>query len=200
MMKPGQLVFFRRRYPNIRRPVIRALSRGWPRVMVVNGAGADERRERLLLGIPTRRGYDRERVLGRRRARTAQRRWRSLVRGTTHALEADEMYVLKPREPHGSGLGCLLLLRAASSARRPLSAELARTHWEGGDSGGGGGAFVGRGRSIPMYRKPPGDVGDPGWFRGPSLCCQSRNAGDSGGSGACPAASGVGCGVWSLGG
>ena len=41
------LVFSRRRYPNIRRHVIRAIRSGWPRVIVLNRPGAEERRERL---------------------------------------------------------------------------------------------------------------------------------------------------------
>jgi hypothetical protein len=49
-----RLVFRRSRFPNIRRHVIRAIHKGWPRVMVLNRPGADARRDRLLEGIPTR--------------------------------------------------------------------------------------------------------------------------------------------------
>jgi hypothetical protein len=48
------------KYPDIRQHVLRALHRGWPRILVLNRAGADARRERLLANIPTRRGMDRD--------------------------------------------------------------------------------------------------------------------------------------------
>jgi hypothetical protein len=54
------LAFSRRRYPNIRRRTIRAIRRGCPRVMVVNRPGAGARRDRLLAGIPAKRGFDRD--------------------------------------------------------------------------------------------------------------------------------------------
>jgi hypothetical protein len=52
--------FSKTKYPNIRRHVQRAIRKGWPRVLVLNRPGADERRERLLAGWPTRRGQDRD--------------------------------------------------------------------------------------------------------------------------------------------
>ena len=56
-----RLVFSATEYPNIRRHFRRAvLRRGWPRRLVVNRRGADERRERLLRDIPTRDGFDRD--------------------------------------------------------------------------------------------------------------------------------------------
>ena len=56
-----QLVFSAAKYPNVRRHFRRAvLRRGWPRRLVLNRRGADERRDRLLRDIPTRDGFDRD--------------------------------------------------------------------------------------------------------------------------------------------
>ena len=55
-----RLVFSRAKYPNIRRHFIAAVKKGWPRVMVVNRKGADDRRDRLLEDVPTRPGFDRD--------------------------------------------------------------------------------------------------------------------------------------------
>lgn len=52
--------FSKTEYPNIRRHFLRALRKGWPRTLVLNRRGADARRDRLLDGIPTRSGYDRD--------------------------------------------------------------------------------------------------------------------------------------------
>ena len=52
--------FSKTKYPNIRRHFLRALRQGWPRTLVLNRRGADARRDRLLDGIPTRSGYDRD--------------------------------------------------------------------------------------------------------------------------------------------
>ena len=54
------LVFSRAKYPNIRRHFLAAVKRGWPRVMVLNRKGADDRRDRLLEDVPTRPGFDRD--------------------------------------------------------------------------------------------------------------------------------------------
>jgi hypothetical protein len=59
------------KYPNIRRHFLRALREGWPRVLRLHRAGADERRDELLEDVPTREGYDRDEyppAVGRRRA------------------------------------------------------------------------------------------------------------------------------------
>src|SRR5688500_8724947 len=54
-----RVIFSATEYPNIRRHFRRAvLRRGWPRRLVLNRRGADERRERLLRDIPTRDGFD----------------------------------------------------------------------------------------------------------------------------------------------
>ena len=56
-----RIVFSAAKYPSVRRHFRRAvLRRGWPRQLVVNRGGADERRERLLRDIPTREGFDRD--------------------------------------------------------------------------------------------------------------------------------------------
>lgn len=48
------------KYPHIRSHELRAIRRGWERVLVLHRAGADERRSRLLQSWPTKRGYDRD--------------------------------------------------------------------------------------------------------------------------------------------
>lgn len=48
------------KYPTIRGHVERAIARGWPRILVLNRDGAESRRDRLLRGIRTRSGYDRD--------------------------------------------------------------------------------------------------------------------------------------------
>jgi hypothetical protein len=55
-----RLVFSAGKYPNIRRHFRNAIRRGWPRRLVLNREGADERRDRLLEDIPTRDGLDRD--------------------------------------------------------------------------------------------------------------------------------------------
>ena len=55
-----RLVFSAQKYPSIRRHFLGAIRRGWPRRLVLNRRGADERRERLLRGVPTHDGFDRD--------------------------------------------------------------------------------------------------------------------------------------------
>jgi len=105
-----RLVFSRSRYPNIRRHAIRALRKGWPRIMVVNRPGAAARRERLLEGIPTRPGNDRDEyppAVGRGRPNG---RSRGLVRGADpRGWMADVAYVPSAENrSHGSSLGSQL--------------------------------------------------------------------------------------------
>jgi hypothetical protein len=52
--------FSRTKYPNIRRHFLGALRKGWARTLVLNRSGADARRDRLLAGVPTHRGQDRD--------------------------------------------------------------------------------------------------------------------------------------------
>jgi hypothetical protein len=98
------------KFPNIRRHYLGALSRGWPRVLVVNRTGADIRRARLLEGYPTRPGMDRDEyppAVGRGRANGTQK---GLVRGINPiGWRADGMYVPSTENrSHGSALGTQL--------------------------------------------------------------------------------------------
>ncbi len=102
-----RLVFRRPEYPNIRRHFRAALRRGWPKVMVLNRPGADARRDRLLEGVDTRPGFDRDEypaAVGRGRANG---RSRALVRGTNpRGWKADVAYVESgENRSHGSSLG-----------------------------------------------------------------------------------------------
>jgi hypothetical protein len=54
------ITFSKTKYPNIRKHFLRALRKGWPRTLVLNRTGADGRRARLLEGVATKRGYDRD--------------------------------------------------------------------------------------------------------------------------------------------
>jgi hypothetical protein len=56
----ANISFSRTKYPNIRRHYLAAVRDGWPRVLTLNRSGADTRRDRLLRGIVTRRGMDRD--------------------------------------------------------------------------------------------------------------------------------------------
>lgn len=62
-VRPGgvqNISFSATKYPNIRAHFLGALRRGWPRTLVLNRAGADARRDRLLAPFPTRPGQDRD--------------------------------------------------------------------------------------------------------------------------------------------
>ncbi len=48
------------KYRNIRRHFLEALGSGWPATLVLKRSGASERRDRLLTGVSTRKGYDRD--------------------------------------------------------------------------------------------------------------------------------------------
>jgi hypothetical protein len=48
------------KYPHIRAHFLAALRRGWPGTLVVDRVGADARRGRLLQGVATRPGFDRD--------------------------------------------------------------------------------------------------------------------------------------------
>jgi hypothetical protein len=54
------VTFSSRKYPNIRAHVTKAIRAGWPRVLTINRVGADQRRDRLLQGMPTKAGHDRD--------------------------------------------------------------------------------------------------------------------------------------------
>jgi hypothetical protein len=54
------VTFDRSRYPDIYQHWLDAIAKGWPKIMVLDRAGADARRNRLLRSIPTRAGQNRD--------------------------------------------------------------------------------------------------------------------------------------------
>jgi len=105
-----RLRFSTSKYPNIKRHAETAIAKGWPSVMVLNRPGADERRARLLRGVPTKPGFDRDEypaAVGRGRADGARR---GLVRELNpKGWLADVMYVPSgENRSHGSVLGSKL--------------------------------------------------------------------------------------------
>jgi len=113
--RPGsvqRLVFSSAKYPNIKAHTLAAIRDGWPRILVVNRPGADERRDRLLAesGLPPRADEDRDEyppAVGRGRANGRQR---GLVRGINPiGWMASVMYVPdRENQSHGSSLGLKL--------------------------------------------------------------------------------------------
>ena len=104
------LRFSAKKYPNIKLHMEQALTKGWPRVMVLNRPGADERRDRLLEDIPTKAGFDRDEypaAVGRGRANGSAK---GLVRGINPiGWMADVAYVpSSENRSHGSTLGSKL--------------------------------------------------------------------------------------------
>ena len=108
-VRPGGVVpisFSATKYPHIRAHVLRALRRGWPRILVVNRRGADARRERLLEHWPTRPGMDRDEyppAVGRGKGA-------HLVRGSNpRGWQADVAYVpSSENRSQGSTMGIKL--------------------------------------------------------------------------------------------
>jgi hypothetical protein len=105
-----RLRFSATKYPNIKAHVEEAIAKGWPRVMVLNRPGADQRRDRLLQNIPTQAGFDRDEypaAVGRGRANGEQR---GLVCGINPlGWLADVKYVASSENrSHGSVLGTKL--------------------------------------------------------------------------------------------
>jgi hypothetical protein len=97
------IVFSAQRYPNVRRHFRGAIRRGWPRRLVLNRRGANDRRERLLRDIPTREGFDRDEsppAVGRGRGP-------GLERGRNpRGWKADVRYVPSgENRSHGASLG-----------------------------------------------------------------------------------------------
>lgn len=94
------------KYPNIKRHAERAIRKGWPKVLVVNRVGADERRERLLRSWDTRKNHDRDEyppAVGRGRGA-------GLTKGSSpRGWKADVAYVPSgENRSHGSTLGTKL--------------------------------------------------------------------------------------------
>jgi hypothetical protein len=108
-VRPRSIVsisFSATRYPNIRGHFRGALRRGWPRTLVLNRRGADARRDRLLSGLATRPGMDRDEyppAVGRGRGA-------NLVRGSNpRGWQADVRYVpSSENRSHGATLGIKL--------------------------------------------------------------------------------------------
>lgn len=94
------------KYPNIRAHFLAAVKKGWPRILVLNRPGAAARRKRLLQGIPTRPGYDRDEyppAVGRGRGK-------GLIAGSSPiGWKADVQYVPSAENrSHGSSMGVKL--------------------------------------------------------------------------------------------
>jgi hypothetical protein len=105
-----RLRFSATRYPTIKLHAEAAIAKGWPRILVLNRPGADERRDRLLEHIPTRPGFDRDEyppAVGRGRPNGTQK---GLVRGINPiGWLADVTYVpSSENRSHGSALGAKL--------------------------------------------------------------------------------------------
>jgi hypothetical protein len=105
-----RLVFSRAKYPSIRRHFIAAVKRSWPRVMVLNRQGADDRRDRLLDGFATRPGFDRDEYPAAVGRGKPNGNLRGLVRGINPiGWMADVAYVpSRENRSHGSSLGAKL--------------------------------------------------------------------------------------------
>ena len=100
------ITFSRTKYPHIRRHFLTARRHGWPRTLVLNRPGADQRRERLLQDVPTRDGFDRDEyppAVGRGKGK-------GLERGRhPRGWKADVAYVpSSENRSHGSSLGLKL--------------------------------------------------------------------------------------------
>jgi hypothetical protein len=107
-----RLLFNATKYPNIKAHTEAAISKGWPRILVLNRPHADERRDRLLeeSGLPSRADEDRDEcppAVGRGRPNGNQK---GLVRGINPiGWMADVMYVPdRENQSHGSSLGAKL--------------------------------------------------------------------------------------------
>ncbi|MEA2246791.1 MAG: hypothetical protein QOH46_1320 [Solirubrobacteraceae bacterium] len=98
-----RISFSATKYAHIRAHFRAAVRKGWPTTLVLNRAGADARRDRLLRDMPTRAGFDRDEyppAVGRGRGKglaggSAPRGWRADVR----YVESSE------NRSHGSSLG-----------------------------------------------------------------------------------------------
>jgi hypothetical protein len=98
--------FSKTKYPDIARHFLDALRKGWPRTLVLDRPGASARRDRLLTGIPTRPGYDRDEYP----PAFARGRGPGLMRGSSPAgWLADVEYVPSTENrSHGATMGTKL--------------------------------------------------------------------------------------------
>ena len=72
-----QIGFSATKYPNIRRHFLDAVHHGWPSILVLDRTGASSRRDRLLSGVATKAGFDRDEyppAVGRGRGSSGLRR------------------------------------------------------------------------------------------------------------------------------
>jgi hypothetical protein len=112
------LRFSATKYPTIKLHVEQAIAKGWPRVMVVNRPHSEERRDRLLEGVPTKPGFDRDEypaAVGRGRANG---RAKGLVRGINPiGWMADVAYVPSWGAVKERGTKCQVARRMGLSGR-----------------------------------------------------------------------------------
>jgi hypothetical protein len=101
-----RLVFSAHKYRHIRAHFRAAVRKGWPTRLVLNRKGADARRDRLLRGVPTKDGFDRDEYP----AAVLRGRGPGLERGTNpRGWKADVRYVRSSENrSHGSVLGAKL--------------------------------------------------------------------------------------------
>ncbi len=102
-----QIGFSATKYPNILRHFLRAVRSGWPTILVVDRRGTDSRRDRVLAGVATKAGYDRDEyppAMGRGRGSEG------LTRGVNPTgWMASVMYVpSSENRSHGSVMGIKL--------------------------------------------------------------------------------------------
>jgi hypothetical protein len=97
--------FSKTKYPTIRQHFLKAVARGWPRILVLNRPGASARRTRLLEDVPTRAADDRDEYP------PALARGRGFhIRGSDpRGWKADVAYVASSENrSHGSTMGIKL--------------------------------------------------------------------------------------------
>lgn len=105
-----RLLFSKTKYPNIRAHFLRAVAKGWPKVMVVNRNGADRRHDHLLALVATKPGFARNEyptAVGRGKANGLSS---GLMRGVNPiGWLADVEYVpISENRSHGASLGAKL--------------------------------------------------------------------------------------------
>lgn len=103
------------KYPNIRRHFLEAVRKGWPSILVLARSGASSRRDRLLTGVATRAGYDRDEyppAVGRGRGSSG------LTRGANPVgwMASVELVPSGENRSHGSVMG-IKLRRFCSGTR-----------------------------------------------------------------------------------
>ena len=110
-----QLGFSATKYPNIRRHFLNAVHQGWPSILVLDRSGASSRRDRLLTGVATKAGYDRDEyppAVGRGRGSSG------LTRGANPVgwMASVELVPRGENRSHGSVMG-IKLRRFCSGTR-----------------------------------------------------------------------------------